>query len=85
MIEIRLAKRKDLGECAKILKNIYNNNVLSEGWTEKTSNNICNFYYKLQPDLFFVAKDNKTVVGFTFSYIQPWADGNHLMGGGAIG
>ena len=79
MIEIKLAEKKDLKQCATILMEIYNNNVLSEGWTEKSSNAICEFYFKINPDLFFVAKDKDNVVGFTFSYIKPWADGNQLM------
>jgi ribosomal protein S18 acetylase RimI-like enzyme len=80
MVEIRLAQKEDLKSCAEILKEIYNNNVLNEGWTTESSNAICEFYFKMQPDLFFVAKgQNKEVVGFTFSYIKPWADGNQLM------
>ena len=79
MVEIKLAEKKDLLQCASILKNIYNNNVLREGWTEDSSNAICEFYFKINPDLFFVAKDREEVVGFTFSYIKPWADGNQLM------
>lgn len=77
--EIVLATAKDIPMCAKILRDIYNSNVLSEGWTEESSKAICNFYYKLQPDLFFVAKKESKIVGFSFSYIKPWADGNHLM------
>ena len=73
------ATKNDLPACAKILKDIYNANILSEGWTDASSLSICEFYYKLQPDLFFVAKHEGKVVGFTFSYIKPWADGNHLM------
>ena len=79
MVEIKLAEKKDLLQCSRILKNIYNNNVLSEGWTEESSNAICEFYFKINPDLFFVEKDREEVVGFTFSYIKPWADGNQLM------
>ena len=79
MIEIKLAEKKDLTQCADILREIYNNNVLNEGWTIESSNAICEFYFKLNPDLFFVAKNNDEVVGFTFSYIKPWADGNQLM------
>ena len=79
MIEIKLAEKKDLTQCAEILRDVYNNNVLSEGWTNESSNTICEFYFKLNPDLFFVAKNEDEVVGFTFSYIKPWADGNQLM------
>ena len=77
--EIVLATQKDIPMCAKILKDIYNSNVLSEGWTDESSKAICEFYYKLQPDLFYIAKKEGKVVGFSFSYIKPWADGNHLM------
>ena len=77
--EIVSASQKDLPGCAKILKDIYNANVLSEGWTDESSLNICKFYYNLQPDLFYVAKKEGKIVGFSFSYIKPWADGNHLM------
>jgi len=79
MVEITLAQKEDLAQCANILKEIYNNNVLNEGWSKESSNAICEFYFKLNPDLFFVAKNEDEVVGFTFSYIKPWADGNQLM------
>ena len=77
--DIVRAGAEDMNGCARILREIYNNNVLSEGWTEESSLNICKFYYKMQPDLFFVAKKDGKVIGFSFSYIKPWADGNHLM------
>ena len=79
MVQIRLANEEDLKQCANILMTIYNSNVLNEGWTEESAFNICKFYHTLQSDLFFVAKDNDKVVGFTFSYIKPWAKGNQLM------
>lgn len=79
MIVIGLAQKNDLPQCANILREIYNNNVLSEGWTIESSNAICEFYFRLNPDLFFVAKKEDEVVGFTFSFVKPWADGNQLM------
>lgn len=78
-IKIMNAKHEDLGQCASILREIYNSNVLNEGWTEKSSNAICEFFFKLQPDLFYVAKHEGGVIGFTFSYVKPWANGNQLM------
>ncbi len=79
MISINLATQKDLQSCARILMDNYNSSVLNEGWTIKTATKLCNFFYKMQPDLFFVAKDGDKVVGFTFSYIKPWAKGEVLM------
>ncbi len=57
--KIDLVRKNELKECAKILRNIYNNNVLSEGWTETTSLNTCKFFFKQNRDLFFVAKNDK--------------------------
>lgn len=79
-IKIINAKHEDLKDCARILREIYNSNVLNEGWTEDSSNAICEFFFKLQPDLFYVAKhEGGGVIGFTFSYVKPWANGNQLM------
>lgn len=73
-------KKNKLKDCAKILRDIYNNNVLSEGWTEETSLKTCQFFYKQNKDLFFVAKNEQgQVVGFTYSFIKPWSHGNMLM------
>lgn len=78
--KIDLVRKNELKECAKILRNIYNNNVLSEGWTETTSLNTCKFFFKQNRDLFFVAKNDKGgVIGFTYGFIKPWAHGNMLM------
>lgn len=79
MISIKNIKESELTQCAEILRQIYNNNVLNEGWTDKSSLAICRFFYVLNPDLFFVAKDGENVIGFTFSFVKPWADGNQLM------
>ena len=77
---ISQAERSDLQFCAKLLMDIYNNNELNEGWTEESAMKTCEFFFNLNPDLFLVAK-NKTgeVIGFTYSFIKPWADGNWLM------
>ena len=80
-MKIEIAKKKDLKECARILRENYNDGVLSEGWTEESSNSICKFFYNLQKDLFLVARDENVggVIGFIFGFIKPWADGNQLM------
>ena len=79
MIKIENATEEDLKYCAKILMDIYNNNVLNEGWTIESSNEICRFYFNLQPDLFFVAKARGEVIGFSYCYIRPYPQGKALM------
>lgn len=73
------ASDNNLNECASILCQEYNNNMLNEGWAKEDALKYCKFYFKLQPDIFFVAKNDSEVVGFTFAYIKPWAKGNILM------
>ena len=79
MIKINNAKKEDLKHCANILMDIYNNNVLNEGWTVESSNKICEFYFNMQSDLFFVAKSDDEIIGFTYCYIRPYPNGNALM------
>ena len=76
MISINLATQKDLQSCARILMDNYNSSVLNEGWTIKTATKLCNFFYKMQPDLFFVVNDERLLIA---SHIKPWAKGEVLM------
>ena len=43
MIEIKLAEKNDLPQCAEILRDIYNNNVLDEGGLLKVQMLFANF------------------------------------------
>ena len=79
MIKIENAKQEYLKHCAKILMDIYNSNVLDEGWTVNSANEICQFYFNMQSDLFFVAKSDNEIIGFTYCYIKPYPKGKALM------
>lgn len=70
--------RADVPEIAALYKDTYNK-ILDEGWTQESAENYINYNYDKQPDLFFVAKDDDQIKGYTFGYIKPDADGNHLI------
>lgn len=69
----------EIEKCANILCQEYNNNILNEGWSLDNAIKLCEFYFNLQPDLFYVAKNNCEVIGFVFAFIKPWSSGNCLM------
>ena len=71
--------RKILPEIAAMQKRVYSHFISEEPWTEETALSFINYSFKKQPDLFFIAKQEKAITGYTFGYIKPWADGNHLM------
>jgi len=79
MFIIRNMKQDDVSKCAGIVMEIYNNNILNEGWTEETSNAFVGFVFKIQPDLCFVAETDGDVIGFAIGFIKPWSNGNILM------
>lgn len=73
--KIKNASVDDIFQCADIMLHEYNNNSLGEGWSKQRAVELCEFYYRLQPDLFWVAKIEDQVVGFTFALVKPWAKG----------
>lgn len=77
-IKICKAAKKDLPLVADLQTKVYNK-LLNEGWTKESAQNFIDYSYNNQPDLFFVAKEKDKLKGYTFGYIKPWADGNHLM------
>lgn len=79
MINIRLAKKEDLKELARIYKNLYGESILNEDWSIEKSYGLLDFFYKLQSDLFVVAEVDKKVVGAVMSLVKPWHDGNRLI------
>ena len=77
--KISRGTKKILPKLAAMQKGVYSHFIPEEPWTEKTALSFINYSFKKQPDLFFIAKDKKNIVGYTFGYVKPWADGNHLM------
>lgn len=79
MINIRLVKKEDLKELAKIYRDLYGKSILNEDWSIEKSYGLLDFFYKLQSDLFVVAEVDKKVIGAVMSLVKPWYDGNRLI------
>lgn len=79
MTNIRLARKEDLDELAKIYKDLYGESILNEDWSIEKSYGLLNFFYTLQADIFVVAEVDGKVVGAVMSIVKPWHDGNRLI------
>lgn len=78
-MKIECAQNSDLKEVAKMYVEVYSKFLPNEGWTYETALNFIKYNFEKQPDLFFVAKAENNILGFSFGYIKPWSDGNQLM------
>ncbi len=81
MIKVRLATTSDLKSIALLNTRVYNELNIGEKRNTQGSTKLMDFFYKLQPDLFFVAEFNNILVGAIIALIKPWWDGNHLIDG----
>lgn len=77
---IRLAKREDINELAKIYKDLFDDPAIGESWSIKRATDLLNYLYNQQSDLFFVAEEDGKPVGAIASGIKSWFDGPRLFG-----
>ena len=55
---IRLVEKEDLGQLAKIYKDLYDNVDIGENWTIEKSYDMLMYCYEKQKDLFFLFLKN---------------------------
>jgi len=63
-------------ETSKIYATTFAEAYPSEQWTAKSAEKFVGFMYKIQPDLFFVAKHRGRVIGGIWGMIKPYVKGN---------
>lgn len=81
-IVVRLAREKDIKGLADLYRRFYNEmDTLAEHWTGESARKLMTHFYKLQPDLFYVAEKDNVIIGAAVAIVQPWWDGNHLLDG----
>jgi len=80
-MKIRKAEERDIKNIAKVFLKVYTNFNVGERWSEQSSNNLINYWFKRQSDLFFVAEKNNKIIGEFVAGVKPWWDGNHLADG----
>lgn len=76
---IRLIKQEDIKILAKIYKELYDDADIWEFWSIESAENLLNYRYNKQPDLFFVAEENWEPVWAIVSWIKPRFDWNRLI------
>lgn len=76
---IRLVKQEDLKILAQIYKNVWNNAWVWEFWNIENAENIINYRYNKQWDLFFVAEEDWKPVWAIVSLVKPRCDWNKLI------
>lgn len=76
---IRLVEKEDLGQLAKIYKDLYDNVDIGETWTIEKSYDMLMYWYEKQKDLFFVCIQNEEPVGAIVSGVKSWFDGLRLV------
>ena len=75
---IRLVKKSDINELAKIYKDLYDNVDIGENWTIEKARELLTYWYNKQKDLFFVSEEDGKPVGAIMSGIKSWFDGLRL-------
>lgn len=80
-IKIRIAEKEDLQQLAEVYNFTYKKFDIGEEWTVESSKKLLDYWFKRQPDLFFVAEDEDKIVGGFVTGVKPWWDGNHLVDG----
>lgn len=81
MINIRAVEEKDLSRLAEIYAEVYAVVDIGETWTKDSAHTFLAYWFKRQPDLFFVAEDGDALVGGFVAGIRPWCRGNLLVDG----
>lgn len=80
-MKVRTAEKSDLTRLASVYKNSYNSLKIGENWDEASAHALLKHFYNQQSDLFFVADEDKKIVGGIVALVKPWWDGNHLTDG----
>ena len=76
---IRLVKKEDIKYLAPIYKEFYDDADIGENWTIEKSEELLNYWYNKQGDLFFVAEEDEKPVGAIMSGVKSWFDGLRLI------
>jgi len=80
-MEIRLVGESDLLKLSEIFSVAFTEADKAKPWTQIRAFNLLSYFYKHQPDLFFVAVNKGELVGGSALLIKPWREGNRCTGG----
>lgn len=75
---IREMKKTDIPECAKILCEVYNNEMWQCRWTMETGTAYLEDYFAADKFVGFVLKENGTITGAMFAHEKIWWNNSEL-------
>jgi len=76
---IRPLKKEEIPAVASVYSESFNQAGIGEEWTQEKAEEFMTWWFKHQPDLFFVAFYKEKLVGGIVAGIKPWWDGQHLV------
>lgn len=78
---IRPLKKEEISAVASIYTEAFNKAGINEKWTQEKAEEFMNWWFKHQPDLFFVAIYKGQLIGGIVAGIKPWWTGRNLVDG----
>lgn len=76
---ITTATRKGIPELSNAYLSAFESVKSRERWTPEAAASLIEFYYGIQGDLLFIAKEGAATLGGPIGIVKPWWDGNHLI------
>jgi len=77
-ITLELITKEEVEETGRVYKEVFGASSFNENWPVEKAVDFVTYLYRVQPDLFFVAKLDGKIIGGIAGFIKPWLDGNHL-------
>jgi len=76
--EIRNIQEDEIEETARVYAAAFNKANIGENWTVESANKFISHWFKKQSDLFFIAINEKKILGGVVAEIVPYFKGNDL-------
>lgn len=80
-MKIELVKEEQLKHLSEIYSEAFTGADPAKPWTQERALDLLTHFYKIQPDLFFVATEGDELVGAMVVIIKPWREGNRCVEG----
>ena len=78
-MKIRLVKNKDLEALAEIFMESFNGAKVGENWDKDSALRFMKYWFRIQPDMFFLAEEKNEITGGIVTNVKPWWKGNVIL------
>ena len=77
-LRIRRVREEDVPVLGRLFRHVYTVTDVGEEWSLEAAEDLMAYFYRVQPDLCFLAELEGEIVGAFLGKIKPWCDGNRL-------